>query len=161
MTASLEQIALKTVDGQPTNLGAYSGKVRLVVNVASKCGLTPQYAALESVYREYKERGLEVLAFPANELGAQEPGTEAEIKDFCSTTYDVTFPLFSKIADGIFTIEPIKGPIGRFFAKRKSETPSAKDLASGATKRRRTPEEERSSRRPEPSWKKRCEAELS
>ncbi len=98
MTASsLEQIALTTVDGKATNLGAFSGKVRLVVNVASKCGLTPQYEALESVYRQYKERGLEVLAFPANEFGAQEPGTEAEIKEFCSTNYDVTFPLFSKI----------------------------------------------------------------
>lgn len=97
MTASLEEIPLKTVDGQPSNLRAYSGKVRLVVNVASKCGLTPQYEALEAVYRQYKERGLEVLAFPANEFGAQEPGTEAEIKDFCSTTYDVTFPLFSKL----------------------------------------------------------------
>ncbi len=97
MTASLEQIPVNTVDGKPSNLGAYTGKVRLVVNVASKCGLTPQYEALEALYRKYKDQGLEVLAFPANEFGAQEPGTEAEIMDFCSSKYDVTFPLFSKI----------------------------------------------------------------
>lgn len=97
MTASLEEIPLKTVDGQTSKLGAYAGKVRLVVNVASKCGLTPQYEALEALYRRYRDRGLEVLAFPANEFGGQEPGTEAEIRSFCSTTYDVTFPLFAKI----------------------------------------------------------------
>jgi glutathione peroxidase len=78
-------------------LGDYASKVRLVVNVASKCGLTPQYEALEALYRKYRNRGLEVLAFPANEFGAQEPGTEAEIKSFCSSKYDVTFPLFAKI----------------------------------------------------------------
>ena len=97
MNAALEQIPVTTVDGNPSTLGDYAGKVRLVVNVASKCGLTPQYEALEAAYRKYKDRGFEILAFPANEFGAQEPGTEAEIKDFCSTKYDVTFPLFSKI----------------------------------------------------------------
>jgi glutathione peroxidase len=97
MSAPLEQIPLKTVDGKPSSLGDHGGKVRLVVNVASKCGLTPQYTALEALYRKYKDRGFEVLAFPANEFGAQEPGTEAEIKEFCSTKYDVTFPLFAKI----------------------------------------------------------------
>jgi glutathione peroxidase len=97
MTAPIEQIPLKTVDGQASSLGAYTGKVRLVVNVASKCGLTPQYTALEALYRKYHDKGFEVLAVPANEFGGQEPGTEAEIKDFCSTTYDVTFPLFAKV----------------------------------------------------------------
>jgi glutathione peroxidase len=97
MTTTIEQIAAKTVDGRPSSLGAYAGKVRLVVNVASKCGLTPQYEALEALYRKYNPRGLEILAFPANEFGGQEPGTEAEIKEFCSTKYDVTFPLFAKI----------------------------------------------------------------
>jgi len=97
MNATLEEIPLKTVDGQKSSLGAYNGKVRLVVNVASKCGLTPQYEALEALYRKYRGSGLEILAFPANEFGEQEPGTEAEIKAFCSTTYDVSFPLFSKI----------------------------------------------------------------
>ena len=102
MNPSLEEIPLKTVDGAPSKLGAYAGKVRLVVNVASKCGLTPQYEALEALYEKYRARGFEVLAFPANEFGAQEPGTEAEIKEFCSSTYDVTFPLFAKIV--------VKGP---------------------------------------------------
>jgi glutathione peroxidase len=97
MTTPLEQIPVTTVDGQPTSLGAYAGKVRLVVNVASKCGLTPQYTALEAVYRKYHSKGFEVLAFPANQFAGQEPGTEAEIKDFCTSTYDVSFPLFSKI----------------------------------------------------------------
>lgn len=97
MTSALEEIPVHTIDGTPTKLGDYSGKVRLVVNVASKCGLTPQYAGLEALYRKYKDRGFEVLAFPANEFLAQEPGTEAEIKDFCRSTYDVTFPMFRKI----------------------------------------------------------------
>jgi glutathione peroxidase len=97
MTTALEQIPLRTIDGKDAKLGDWAGKVRLVVNVASKCGLTPQYAALEALHRKYAARGVEVLAFPANEFGAQEPGTEAEIKEFCSTSYDVTFPMFSKI----------------------------------------------------------------
>ncbi len=97
MPNSLESIPVRSVDGQPASLADYTGKVRLVVNVASKCGLTPQYEALEALYRKYHAQGLEILGFPANEFGAQEPGTEAEIKDFCSSKYDVTFPLFSKI----------------------------------------------------------------
>ncbi len=102
MASPLETIPVRTVDGQPTSLADYSGKVRLVVNVASKCGLTPQYEGLEALYRKYHDRGLEVLAFPANEFGGQEPGTEQEIREFCSTKYDVTFPLFAKIV--------VKGP---------------------------------------------------
>ena len=86
MTTDIEQIPVSTIDGVPTTLGDYAGKVRLIVNVASKCGLTPQYAELESLYRKYRDRGLEILAFPANEFGAQEPGTAAEIKEFCSTS---------------------------------------------------------------------------
>jgi len=97
MTSALEEISVKKVDGSSSKIGDYAGKVRLVVNVASKCGLTPQYTALEALYRKYNAKGFEVLAFPANEFGGQEPGTEAEIKDFCSTKYDVTFPLFAKI----------------------------------------------------------------
>ena len=97
MTSSLEQIPVATVGGEPSSLGAYAGTVRMVVNVASKCGLTPQYEALEALYRKYGGRGFAVLAFPANEFGAQEPGTNDEIKSFCSTKYDVTFPLFAKI----------------------------------------------------------------
>ena len=97
MTTALEGIPVQTVDGKPSSLGAYAGKLRLVVNVASKCGLTPQYEGLEALYRKYHARGFEILGFPANEFGAQEPGTNAEIQDFCSTNYQVTFPLFSKI----------------------------------------------------------------
>ena len=97
MPSTLESIPVRTIDGREASLADYSGKVRLVVNVASKCGLTPQYAALEALYRRYHARGFEVLGFPANEFGAQEPGSEQEIKAFCSTQYDVTFPLFSKI----------------------------------------------------------------
>lgn len=78
-------------------LAAHGGKVLLVVNVASKCGFTPQYAGLEALYRTYKDRGFEVLGFPCNQFGAQEPGNDAEIGAFCSTTYDVTFPVFAKI----------------------------------------------------------------
>lgn len=97
MPTAIERIPLKTIDGTSTSLGDYEGKVRLVVNVASQCGLTPQYAALEAVYRKYHARGFEILAFPANEFGGQEPGTAEEIKSFCSSKFGVSFPLFAKI----------------------------------------------------------------
>ena len=89
---------LPSIDGEPTSLANYKGKVILLVNVASKCGFTPQYSALESLYEKYKDQGLVILGFPANNFGAQEPGTNAEIKRFCSTKYSVTFPMFSKIS---------------------------------------------------------------
>jgi glutathione peroxidase len=98
MTQNVYDIPVKTIDGAPTSLGAYEGKVLLVVNVASKCGLTPQYEGLQKLYAEKHGAGLEVLGFPANNFRGQEPGTEAEIKDFCSTKYEVTFPLFEKIS---------------------------------------------------------------
>ncbi len=85
-----------TIDGQIITLERYRGKLLLVVNVASQCGLTPQYRGLEALYRSHKD-DLEVLAFPCNQFGAQEPGTESEIRDFCSAHYDVTFPVFAKI----------------------------------------------------------------
>lgn len=97
MTSAIESIPVNTNEGKASSLGEHAGKVRLVVNVASKCGLTPQYEGLEKLHRRFKDRGFEVLAFPANEFGGQEPGTDAEIKDFCSTKYDVSFPLFAKI----------------------------------------------------------------
>ncbi|MEY4268945.1 MAG: hypothetical protein RLZZ58_161 [Pseudomonadota bacterium] len=96
-------------DGTAQNLDAYRGKVLLVVNTASKCGFTPQYTDLEALYRDYKDRGFEVLAFPCNQFGAQEPGDAAEIANFCSLTYDVSFPLMAKVdvngsnADPLFT----------------------------------------------------------
>lgn len=87
----------KTIDGKEEPLSAFAGKVLLIVNVASQCGFTPQYAGLEGLHRKYADQGLEVLGFPCNQFGSQEPGDEAEIKTFCSTRYGVTFPLFAKI----------------------------------------------------------------
>ena len=94
---SLYDIPLRDIDGQPTSLEAYRGKVLLIVNVASKCGFTPQYAGLEALYQKYKNQGFTVLGFPCNQFGRQEPGTNEEIKQFCSTTYQVSFPIFDKI----------------------------------------------------------------
>jgi glutathione peroxidase len=94
---SIFDIPLKDIDGKATSLKAYEGKVLLIVNVASKCGYTPQYAGLEALYAKYKEKGLLVLGFPCNQFGGQEPGTNEQIKEFCSTKYQVTFPLFDKI----------------------------------------------------------------
>ena len=98
MANEIYDIPVKTIDGQETNLGEHKGKVLLVVNVASKCGLTPQYEGLEKLYENYRGRGLEILGFPANNFMGQEPGTEEEIKDFCDSNYNVQFPLFSKIS---------------------------------------------------------------
>jgi glutathione peroxidase len=94
---TFHDFTVKTIDGQERPLKDYAGKVVLVVNVASRCGLTPQYTALEELHRKYEGQGVSVLGFPCNDFGAQEPGTEEQIKDFCSTKYDVTFPLFSKV----------------------------------------------------------------
>lgn len=94
---NLQDISVQTIDGQTTTLAAHSGKVLLVVNVASQCGFTPQYAGLEQLYQRYKDRGFAVLGFPCDQFGHQEPGNEAEIAQFCSLTYDVTFPMFAKV----------------------------------------------------------------
>jgi glutathione peroxidase len=98
MTESLYDIPLKKIDGTTSSLAEYRGKVLLIVNVASKCGLTTQYTGLEQLYQDRHANGLEVLGFPANNFKGQEPGTDAEISDFCSVNYDVHFPLFSKIS---------------------------------------------------------------
>ena len=98
MALALHDIPLKAIDGQDSSLAGYRGKVLLVVNVASKCGLTPQYSGLESLYQTKRAEGLEVLGFPANNFKGQEPGSDDEIASFCSTQYDVHFPLFSKIS---------------------------------------------------------------
>lgn len=91
-------ITAKDIDGNERAMSEFQGKVLLIVNVASKCGFTPQYKNLQTLYKRYKERGFEILAFPTNDFMRQEPGTEAEIKSFCSLTYGVTFPMFSKIS---------------------------------------------------------------
>ncbi len=88
---------VKDIDGKEVDLSQYKGKVVMLVNVASKCGNTPQYKELQEVYTKYKDQGLVVIGFPANEFGKQEPGTDAEIKTFCSTKYNVSFPMFSKV----------------------------------------------------------------
>ncbi len=91
------QFELQTLDGRKTSLAEWEGKTLLIVNVASKCGFTPQYKGLEDLYRKYKDRGLVILGFPCNQFGAQEPGDAEEIKNFCSLTYSVSFPMFSKV----------------------------------------------------------------
>jgi glutathione peroxidase len=98
---TLYDFKLKNIDGQPIELSQYKGKVCLIVNVASQCGYTKQYKGLEELSRTYKDRGVVVLGFPSNDFGAQEPGSDAEIMTFCSTRYDVTFDMFSKV--------PVKG----------------------------------------------------
>lgn len=94
----IDNIPLRLIDGTPTTLEAFKGKALLLVNVASKCGLTPQYEGLEKLYEAYQEKGLVVLGFPANNFGAQEPGTPAEIQEFCRMNYSIKFPLFEKIS---------------------------------------------------------------
>jgi glutathione peroxidase len=97
MSTPIQNIPVRRITGEDTNLGEYSGKVLLVVNVASKCGLTKQYEGLEKLYRDYRELGLVVAGFPANDFRAQEPGTNAEIESFCTSNFGVDFPLFEKI----------------------------------------------------------------
>lgn len=95
--ASVHDFAVKTIDGQDKKLADYKGRVLLIVNVASRCGYTPQYRGLEKLHEQYAASGLSVLGFPANEFGAQEPGTDAQIKEFCSSTFGVAFDMFSKV----------------------------------------------------------------
>jgi glutathione peroxidase len=96
--AGIYDFTLPSIEGKPMPLSDFKGKVILVVNVASRCGYTPQYSALESVYEKYKDQGFVILGFPANNFGAQEPGSNAEIKTFCSRNYNVSFPLYSKVS---------------------------------------------------------------
>ena len=98
MGASVYDYNLKTIDGQPMPLASLKGKVVMLVNVASRCGYTPQYAGLESLYEKHKSEGFVIVGIPANNFGSQEPGTNAEIKTFCKSKYDVTFPMMSKVS---------------------------------------------------------------
>ena len=96
--SELYNFTLNSIDGKPAPLADYKGKVLMIVNVASQCGYTPQYSALESIYEKYKDKGFVILGFPANNFGAQEPGTNEEIKTFCTRKYNVTFPMYAKIS---------------------------------------------------------------
>ena len=123
MADSVYDIPVSRIDGTETTLGDYKGKALLIVNVASKCGLTPQYEGLEKLFEDYRDRGLEVLGFPANNFLAQEPGTNEEIQDFCSTEYGVQFPLFEKIS--------VKGADSHeLYNHLRAERPSA-DITNG------------------------------
>lgn len=115
-TRSIYDFTLDDIDGNPTPLSTFRGKVLLLVNTASLCGNTPQYADLETIYERYRDRGFEVLAFPANNFGQQEPGTNREIKGFCLTKYSVSFPLFSKIS----VKGPDKHPLYRYLTEQSS-----------------------------------------
>lgn len=95
---SIYDFTMKSIDGQPISLNSYSGKVVLLVNVASKCGFTPQYTGLEAVYEKYKDKGFVIVGIPANNFAQQEPGTDEEIKKFCSSKYSVTFPMMAKVS---------------------------------------------------------------
>jgi glutathione peroxidase len=120
----------KDIDGKDVELSKYKGDVFLIVNTASQCGLTPQYKELEEMYEKYKEKGFEILAFPANEFGGQEPGSNEKIKEFCSTKYKVTFPLFSKIV--------VKGegidPLYEYLTSKKTNPKYAGDIPWNFTK---------------------------
>jgi len=96
--SSIYDFTLPSIDGKPAPLANYKGKVVLLVNVASRCGFTPQYSALEATYEKYKDKGFVILGFPANNFGSQEPGTNAEIKTFCQSKYSVTFPMYGKVS---------------------------------------------------------------
>ena len=135
---SLYDISARDITGAERPLAEYRGKVLLVVNVASRCGFTPQYTGLEALYRKYHDRGFEVLGFPCNQFGSQEPGSEVDIQTFCSTTYDVSFPLFAKVdvngasahplyrllkgeKPGILGTEAIKWNFTKFLVNRQGE----------------------------------------
>lgn len=125
----LTSIPLTRIDGSHDSLGAHAGKVLLVVNVASECGLTPQYEGLEALYRARKADGLEVLGFPANNFMAQEPGADAEIATFCQTSYDVTFPLFAKISVKGRDIHPLYQALTEALPKATGDGPMREKLA--------------------------------
>ena len=127
---SIYDFTMNSIDGQPVSLESYKGKVVLLVNVASKCGFTPQYAALEAVYEKYKDRGLVIVGIPANNFAQQEPGTNAEIKTFCTRKYNVSFPMMSKVS--------VKGddqtPLYKFLTDKVTDPQFAGDIKWNFTK---------------------------
>lgn len=130
MAKSIHDFTLKDIDGKDVSLARFNGKVLLVVNVASKCGFTPQYEGLQKIYAKYQSKGFEILGFPANNFLGQEPGTNEEIKTFCSTRYNVTFPIFSKIS--------VKGadihPLYKFLTDKETNPEFAGDIPWNFTK---------------------------
>jgi len=119
--SSLHSIRVTTLDGQPADLSQYEGKVLLVVNTASECGLTPQYEGLEKLYEQRKGEGLEVLGFPSNDFGGQEPGTPEQIRTFCTQNYGVSFPLFGKV---VTKPGPEQSPVYRYLGAATGELPT-------------------------------------
>ena len=128
MSQSVYNIPVKTIAGQDITLNQYAGKVLLLVNVASKCGLTPQYEGLQKLYKEKKDQGLEILGFPANNFLAQEPGSDEEIQEFCSLNYQVDFPLFSKISVAGEDKHPLYQTLTQAIPERIGEGPWWEDL---------------------------------
>jgi glutathione peroxidase len=127
---SIYDFTMKSIDGEQVSLGSYSGKVVLLVNVASKCGFTPQYAALESLYEKYKDKGLVIVGIPANNFMQQEPGTDAEIKKFCSNKYNVTFPMMSKVS----VLGDDQAPLYSFLTDKSADPRFAGDIKWNFTK---------------------------
>lgn len=126
--ASVYNIPVNTIQGEAVDLSQYTGKVLLIVNVASKCGLTPQYEGLEKLYTDKKAEGLEILGFPANNFLAQEPGSNEDIQEFCSLTYNVDFPLFAKISVAGEDKHPLYATLTQALPERIGEGPWWKDL---------------------------------
>ena len=130
MDSSIYDFTVKDIDGREVKLSDYKDKVVLIVNVASKCGFTKQYSGLQELYTKYKDKGLVILGFPCNQFGGQEPGTESEIKNFCSANFDVTFPMFSKIdVNGDYT-----APLYSYLKKNQKGILNSEDIKWNFTK---------------------------
>jgi len=127
---SIYDFTMKSIEGQPVSLKSYSGKVVMVVNVASKCGFTPQYAGLEALYEKYKDRGFVIVGVPANNFAQQEPGTDEEIKKFCSNKYNVTFPMMSKVS----VLGEDETPLYRFLTDKSANPQVGGDIKWNFTK---------------------------
>jgi glutathione peroxidase len=127
---SIYDFTMKSIDGQPVSLKTYSGKVVLLVNVASRCGFTPQYAGLEALYEKYKDRGLVIVGIPANNFGSQEPGTNEEIKKFCSSKYNVSFPMMAKVS----VLGDDKTPLYQFLTDKSQDPQFGGDIKWNFTK---------------------------
>ena len=128
--SSVHEFSLPSIDGAPAPLSAYKGKVALIVNVASQCGYTPQYAGLEKLYEKFKDKGFVILGFPANNFGAQEPGTNEEIKTFCSSKYNVTFPMYGKIS----VAGADKAPLYQFLTDKQANPATGGEIKWNFTK---------------------------